>query len=321
MKGTDEIRSIINERIKNLKYPNFPESLYQPIEYIMNLPSKRMRPVLLLMAHQLFDENIEEGISPALAIEFFHNFTLLHDDIMDNAPIRRGSATVHEKWNNNIAILSGDVMMIYAYQLISKLNSRYLKDVIDIFNKSSIEVCEGQQMDMNFETEGNITLVDYMKMIKYKTAVLLAVSLKIGGITGGANADEQNHLYDFGINLGMAFQLKDDLLDVFGVKEKFGKQVGGDILANKKTFLYLKSLQLADTKTKLRLQDLYKNNNNPALKINSVTEIFESLDIQKYTNDMINSYHIKAMKHLNEIDSFRKEPLVLLCKTMMERNN
>ncbi len=321
MKGIDEIRSIINVRIKNLKYPNFPESLYQPVEYIMNLPSKRMRPVLLLMAHQLFDENIDEGISPALAIEFFHNFTLLHDDIMDNAPIRRGSATVHEKWNNNIAILSGDVMMIYAYKLISELNSKYLKDVIDIFNKSSIEVCEGQQMDMNFETQVDITLVDYMKMIKYKTAILLAVSLKIGGITGGANIYQQNHLYNFGINLGMAFQLKDDLLDVFGIKEKFGKQLGGDILANKKTFLYLKSLQLADTKTKLLLQDLYKNNNNPILKINLVTDIFESLDIQKHTNDMINSYHIKAMKHLNEIDSFRKEPLVLLCKKMMERNN
>ena len=321
MKEITEIRHIIDEKIKDLKFSNSPESLYQPIQYIMNLPSKRIRPVLLLMAHQLFDENIQEGILPAMAIEFFHNFTLLHDDIMDNAPLRRGSATVHEKWNNNIAILSGDVMMIYAYQLISKLDSRYLKNVIDVFNKAAIKVCEGQQLDMNFETQENITLVDYMKMIKYKTAVLLAVSLKIGSITGGANEDQQNHLYDFGINMGMAFQLKDDLLDIFGSKEKFGKQVGGDILASKKTFLYLKSLQLADDKTKLRLQDLYKNEANPILKINSVTEIFKSLNIQKHTNDMMNAYYIKAMKHLNEIDSEQKDPLVLFCNKLMDRIN
>ena len=211
-----------------------------------------MRPILLLMAHQLFDENIEKAIFPALGIEIFHNFTLLHDDIMDNAPIRRGKQCVHEKWNKNIAILSGDVMMIKTYQLMLRVDSDILKDVLDVFSKAAIDVCEGQQSDMDFESQKEVTLQEYLKMIENKTAVLLAASLQIGGITANASKENQNHLYHFGLNMGIAFQLKDDLLDAFGNPDEFGKQIGGDIIANKKTFLYLKALQLANDKQKER---------------------------------------------------------------------
>ena len=254
MKNLEELGKIIEKEINNLPYPNTPALLYDPIQYIMGMKGKRIRPLLVLIAYQLFDNKVEKALSSAIAIEMFHNFTLLHDDIMDNAPIRRGNLTVHEKWDNNAAILSGDVMMIKAYQLITKNNSNNLHDILDLFSKTAIEVCEGQQLDMNFETQKNVTLGEYMKMIEYKTAVLLAASLKIGAITAGASKEDQDHLYKFGINIGLAFQLRDDLLDIFGSSEDFGKQIGGDILANKKTFLYLKSIQLADSSTKRVLQ-------------------------------------------------------------------
>ena len=319
MKDLKEIHSIIDNKISELNYPKSPHFLYHPIEYIMSLPAKRMRPLLVLIAHQLFDKNLEKALDPAIGIELFHNFTLLHDDIMDKAPLRRGSQTVHEKWNSNIAILSGDVMMIQAYQLIARVESNYLKDVIEAFSKSAIQVCEGQQLDMNFETQQNIALTDYMKMIEYKTAVLLAVSMQIGAIISGAKKEDQNHLYDFGINMGIAFQLKDDLLDIFGDTDNFGKQLGGDIFANKKTFLYLKALQLADDPIKKNLQDLYKINDNDISKINTVKHIFKKLEVQKHTINMMKSYYIKAMKHLDVIESDTKEPLILLCDKLMNR--
>jgi len=319
VKDLKELGAIIEKEIGNLTYPKAPELLYDPIEYIMGLQGKRMRPLLVLMAHQLFDENLEKALPPAIAIELFHNFTLLHDDIMDNAPLRRGNPTVHEKWNSNVAILSGDTMMIQSYQLMAKVDSNSLKDVIDVFSKAALEVCEGQQLDMDFETQDKVELVDYMKMIEYKTAVLLAASLKIGAIISGGNKEQQNHLYQFGLNMGIAFQLKDDLLDAFGNHKDFGKQVGGDILSNKKTFLYLKALQLADDSTKMKLQDYYTNSNNSERKVNVVKDIFKNLNIQKHTIDMMKAYYTKAMKHLDAIDSDNKAPLILFSEKLMER--
>lgn len=319
MKDLAELGEIIEKEIGDLNYPKSPELLYDPIQYIMGLQAKRMRPLLVLIAHQLFDENVEKSLSSSIAIELFHNFTLLHDDIMDNAPIRRGNPTVHEKWNSNVAILSGDVMMIKAYQLLAKVDPNSLKEVLDVFSKAAIEVCEGQRWDMDFETQDNVNLVEYMRMIEYKTAVLLAASLQIGAIIAGASKEEQTHLYNFGINMGIAFQLKDDLLDVFGSPESFGKKVGGDILANKKTFLYLKALQLADHSTKGKLQVYYTNNDNSEFKVNAVKDIFENLNIQKHTIDMMKAYYTKAMKYLGAIDSNNKEPLILFSEKLMQR--
>ena len=259
MKDLSQIAEIIEAEINNTSYLKDPENLYSPIEYTMEFGGKRIRPILLLISYQLFNDNIERAFSPAKAIEIFHNFTLLHDDIMDKAPLRRGKITVHKKWNNNIAILSGDVMMIHAYKLLTQVESKYLKTILNIFNKAAIEVCEGQQWDMDFESTDDVLLIDYMKMIEFKTAVLLAASLKIGAVLADANDKDQNHLYEFGLNMGIAFQLKDDLLDVFGTSKLFGKKIGGDILANKKTFLYLKALQISDISTKLKLKKLYSS--------------------------------------------------------------
>lgn len=319
MKESKELALIIEQEIGNLGYPDSPALLYNPIEYIMGLGGKRIRPLLLLMSYQLFNEDIREAIPAAIGIELFHNFTLLHDDIMDNAPIRRGNKTVHEKWDTNTAILSGDVMMIQAYQLIAKSENSVLQEVMDIFSKAAVTVCEGQQLDMNFETQSDVCLKDYMIMIEYKTAVLLAASLKIGAAIAGANEEEQNHLYEFGINMGIAFQLKDDLLDVFGAVDAFGKRLGGDILANKKTFLYLKSLQIADDITKSKLDFHYSNNDKSESKIKAVKDIFEDLEIQKHTINMMRSFYTKAMKHLDAIDSINKTPLVLFSNQLMER--
>ena len=319
MQTLSQLSVIIEGELGKIAYPNTPQKLYQPIDYVMGLGGKRMRPILLLMAHQLFDENIEKAISPALGIEIFHNFTLLHDDIMDNAPIRRGKQTVHEKWNKNVAILSGDVMMIQTYQLMLKVDSDILKEVLDIFSKAATEVCEGQQWDMDFETQKNVQLTDYMKMIENKTAVLLAASLQIGGITANASKENQNNLYHFGLNMGIAFQLKDDLLDAFGNPDEFGKQIGGDIIANKKTFLYLKALQLANDKQKESLVNYFKTQEETKQKVIGVKSIFTDLDIPKHTVDMMKAYYTKAMRHLDAIDSDKKEPLLIFSKKLIDR--
>lgn len=319
MKDLASLLEIIENGIENLDYPDNPDLLYNPIRYIMGVPGKRIRPLLVLMAHQLFDENLEKAISSAIAIEHFHNFTLLHDDIMDNAPLRRGRPTVHEKWNNNIAILSGDVMMIQAYQLLLEVDHKNLRQVLEVFSKTAIKVCEGQQLDIDFETQKNVSLTDYIKMIEFKTAVLIAASLEIGAIIAESSLQEQNHLYEFGINIGIAFQLKDDLLDVFGSTNVFGKQVGGDILSNKKTFLYLKALQLADNSTKEKLISYYLNEDNSKLKVDSVKDIFNKLNIYQHTVDMMKAYYVKAMKHLDVIDSKNKAPLIEFSQKLMQR--
>ncbi|MDC1069143.1 polyprenyl synthetase family protein [Flavobacteriales bacterium] len=320
MKDLSQIAEIIEAEINNISYLKDPENLYSPIEYTMELGGKRIRPILLLISYQLFNDNFERAFSPAKAIELFHNFTLLHDDIMDKAPLRRGKITVHKKWNNNIAILSGDVMMIHAYQLLAQVESKYLKSILNIFNKAAIEVCEGQQWDMDFESKDDVPLIDYMQMIEFKTAVLLAASLKIGAVLADAKKKDQNHLYEFGLNMGIAFQLKDDLLDVFGTSKLFGKKIGGDILANKKTFLYLKALQISDLSTKLKLKKLYISENENDTKVEKVKKIFVDLNIKKHTLDLMKSYYIKAMKHLDAIDSDKKSPLIDFADKLMHRD-
>jgi geranylgeranyl diphosphate synthase type II len=320
VKDLSQIAEIIEAEINNISYLKDPENLYSPIEYTMELGGKRIRPILLLISYQLFNDNFERAFSPAKAIELFHNFTLLHDDIMDKAPLRRGKITVHKKWNNNIAILSGDVMMIHAYQLLAQVESKYLKSILNIFNKAAIEVCEGQQWDMDFESKDDVPLIDYMQMIEFKTAVLLAASLKIGAVLADAKKKDQNHLYEFGLNMGIAFQLKDDLLDVFGTSKLFGKKIGGDILANKKTFLYLKALQISDLSTKLKLKKLYISKNENDTKVEKVKKIFVDLNIKKHTLDLMKSYYIKAMKHLDAIDSDKKSPLIDFADKLMHRD-
>jgi geranylgeranyl diphosphate synthase type II len=320
MKNIQELGSIIEQEIQAISYPTNPNLLYDPISYIMGLKGKRMRPILLLMAHQLFDENLETAISPALAIEVFHNFTLLHDDIMDNAPLRRGNSTVHEKWNSNVAILSGDTMMIQSYQLFAKVAECSVKQVLEVFSKAAIEVCEGQQWDMDFETQDDVEIADYLKMIEYKTAVLLAASLKIGAITANASVEDQNNLYEFGKNIGIAFQLKDDLLDAFGNPETFGKQVGGDILACKKTYLYLKALEVANVSQLEKLTDVYLDDHYPEEeKIENVKSLFEQMEIPMHTKNLMLAYQTKAMKHLESISSENKAPLIAFSNKLMNR--
>ena len=319
MKSISDLQEIIEQELSNINIPKIPENLYKPIDYVIGLGGKRIRPILVLMAHQLFDRNIEKGLSPALAVEIFHNFTLLHDDIMDNAPLRRGNPTVHEKWNNNVAILSGDTMIVKSYQLMTNVDSSIVKEVLNLFSQTAIKVCEGQQWDMDFEMQKNVNLVEYMKMIEYKTAVLMAASLQIGAITAGASNKDQAHIYEFGLNMGIAFQLKDDLLDVFGNPEAFGKQVGGDIMANKKTFLYLKALQLADDSKKEKLQFYYMNNDKSKSKVNSVKSIFTKLHIQSHTIDLMKVHYTKAIEHLDAIRSENKAPLIGFADKLMER--
>lgn len=318
MRSFSELHEIIENELADLYYPSTPKNLYDPIKYVLNIGGKRIRPILMLLSHQLFSEDIEKSLKAALGIEVFHNFTLLHDDIMDKAPLRRGLQTVHEKWDNNTSILSGDTMLVNSFDLISQVEHNHIRKILEVFNKSAIEVCKGQQWDMDFEKREDVTLSEYLKMIEYKTSVLLAASLQIGGINGGASAEQQVHLYEFGKNIGIAFQLKDDLLDAFGNPEKFGKKVGGDILVNKKTFLYLKAIQLANEFQKKQLIQLFSGLNNEN-KVDEVKSIFSDLNIQKHTLDLIKAYYIKAMKHLDAINSDKKEPLFNFAEKIKER--
>ena len=318
MRSFPELHDIIEKELADLSYPSNSKDLYDPIKYVLNIGGKRIRPILMLLSHQLFSDDIEKSIKAALGIEVFHNFTLIHDDIMDEAPLRRGLQTVHEKWDNNTAILSGDTMLVQAFDLISQVENKNLRKILEVFNKASTEVCEGQQWDMNFEEREDVTLSEYLKMIEYKTSVLLATSLQIGGINAGASAEQQNHLYEFGKNIGIAFQLKDDLLDVFGNPETFGKQVGGDIIANKKTFLYLKALQLANESQRKQLIQLFSEVENEN-KVDEVKSIFSDLNIQKHTVDLIKAYYTKSMKHLDSINSNKKEPLFKFTERIKER--
>lgn len=303
MKTTEELRTILEQELLSLKYPTEPADLYAPIEYILSLGGKRMRPILLLLAQQMYSsDTTKEAIMPAIALEVFHNFTLLHDDIMDQAPVRRGQITVHNKWNQNVAILSGDAMLIQSYQYLCHLPHDKLVECLNVFNTMALQVCEGQQYDMDFEIQAEVDLSSYLKMIEYKTAVLLGAALKMGAIIGGASKKDTEQLYEFGRNIGIAFQIKDDLLDVFGDTNKFGKQLGGDIIANKKTCLYLKAISLSDGEKKMDLVNLYSSETiNPTEKVENVKHLYETLEIEQHINELINEFYDKAMLHLNTI--------------------
>lgn len=301
-----------------------PGELYDPVSYILSLGGKRLRPVLLLLACDLFNIDLKKAIYPAIGIEVFHNFTLLHDDIMDNAPIRRGKQTVHKKWNPNIAILSGDTMFALAYQYISEVPVPYLKKALDVFTKTAIEVCEGQQFDMNFENQNNVSIDDYKKMIRLKTAVLIAASLKIGGLIGEASDKDCQNLYRFGEHMGIAFQLMDDLLDVYANKEEFGKTTGGDIVSGKKTFLYLKALELSDIKSKQELLETYNNKTLAEReKVAKVKSIFDGLNIKEITLNEINKYSERSIYFLDLVnaDKEKKDVLAGFTKKLMNRTN
>ena len=313
---------IIDEEIQKRPFNKEPQQLYQPLNYTLGLGGKRIRPALLLLANDLFGGKQALAIDAAIAIEIFHNFTLIHDDIMDNAPIRRGHPTVFKKWNVNTAILSGDVMLVESYKLISTCESVVLPEVLKTFNKMAAEVCEGQQYDMNFETQQNITIDDYLKMIELKTAVLLGASLRIGALIAKASVTDVNHIYAFGQNIGIAFQLMDDLLDVYGNPEKFGKQVGGDIISNKKTYLLLKAKELAKNELKKELEFCLSSKTlSPENKVNRVKAIYSQLKIKELTMNEMNHFYNTAIAHLDSIEVPNEKKLVFeqFAKGLMQR--
>lgn len=314
-----QLHKILEEAIPQIVYPNSPKDLYEPIKYIMSLGGKRIRPVMVLMATELFTTDVNRALDVALAIETFHNFTLVHDDIMDNAPLRRGQQTVHEKWGVNNAILSGDVMMVESNKHLSKVDINVLKPVLDTFNATAQGVCEGQQLDMEFEQRRDVSIAEYIEMIRLKTAVLLGGAMKLGAIVGGANEAAADLLYKFGENLGVAFQLQDDILDVYGNPEKFGKQIGGDIIANKKTFLHLKALALAHGDEGLCLTD---SSLSQTEKIATVTALYNKHQIQELANIEMEKYLAVANKALADlpVEEGKKSQLTSLVKQILERD-
>jgi len=300
-----------------------PSGLYEPVDYIMNMKGKQIRPVLLLMAHNLYRDSVEKVLAPAYAIELFHSFSLLHDDVMDQAEVRRGQPAVHVKYDTNTAILSGDVMLIYVYKFISEsVPIEYLPEVLQIFNKVAIEVCEGQQMDMDFENRDNVSISEYIQMIGLKTAVLLAGALQIGALTAGASKEDAANLYNFGKNIGLAFQIQDDLLDTFGDQATFGKKIGGDIVQNKKTYLYLKARELAKGEDLKMLNTYYDGSvQEESVKIPAVTKLFKTLAVDKYASVLKEEYQKKAFEFLEAVScsTKRKEPLTTLANRLMGR--
>jgi geranylgeranyl diphosphate synthase type II len=300
-------------------FPSAPSTLYEPASYFLTIGGKRIRPVLCLMANELFDEIRSDTYDLAVAIELFHNFTLIHDDIMDKAPLRRGMQTVHEKYSEATALLAGDVMLVTAYEYINKVKADNLHKIFHLFNKTSRQVCEGQQLDMDYERQSHVSLADYITMIELKTSVLLAGSLKLGAIMGGAGKGNQEHLYEFGRNLGIAFQIQDDYLDAFGDPQKFGKQVGGDIMSNKKTFLMIKAMEVANDRQAKELLDLMKAND--VAKVDKVLNIFRECGVDVWAMQQKEEYLAFAFRHLDDIAvlSARKEPLKQLAQSLMQR--
>ncbi|SNY95234.1 polyprenyl synthetase family protein [Flagellimonas pacifica] len=289
-----------------------PKNLYDPINYILGLGGKRLRPVLTLMTSDLFGGNYSDAMDAALAVEMFHNFSLVHDDIMDDAPLRRGKTTVHEKWDINTGILSGDAMLINSYQFLESYPSDTFKKLTSLFSQTAIEVCEGQQYDVDFESRDDVTIQEYLKMIEYKTAVLVATAMKMGAIIAEASEEDTRAIYDFGKNLGIAFQLQDDYLDAFGDPKTFGKQVGGDIIENKKTFLYLKSLELAEKGKKEGLIHLYSiKPEDSEIKVNTVKSIFVNSGAVEEAKTEIESYTQKAFHALSTINMPEQNKLML----------
>ena len=317
-----QYQEFISDYLQSQYETKEPRNLYEPIHYILKLGGKRMRPVLTLMSAEVFDADYKLALPAALAVEVFHNFSLVHDDIMDAAPLRRGNETVHEKWDTNTAILSGDAMLILAYQYFEKYDTDIFRDLAKLFSKTAIEVCEGQQMDVDFEVRSDVTISEYLKMIEYKTAVLVAAAMKMGALVAQTSKENADLIYDFGLNLGLAFQLQDDYLDCFGNPKTFGKQVGGDIIENKKTYLYLKAIEYSSDLEKeqlLHLFSIHPDNSNE--KIELVKQIFNQTGASKATQQAIQDYTLKAFDTLQKIgiDNEKKEKLQSFGENLMGR--
>ena len=303
MYSIDQLREIVNAELQKQEYVEQPYSLFEPIQYILEDGGKRLRPVLALMAYNLYRDDIEKALKSAIGIEIFHNYTLLHDDVMDDAELRRGRLSVHKKWNSNVAILSGDAAAITAYKYVETCEDRYLRQVIDGFNQVAMDVCKGQQYDMEFETRNDVTEEEYLHMIYLKTSVLIAGSMRHGALIAGAPEHEYKALYDFGGYLGLVFQLQDDYLDVYGNTEEFGKKIGGDILCNKKTYLLIKALELAGESDRALLQEwLVKKNFDPQEKIQAVTEIYNRAGVKEAVMKVVDDYMEKSRLALEKID-------------------
>lgn len=312
MTRVDKIQELINDFIDNQNFMGNPSELYAPIEYILRQGGKRMRPTLCLLACELFGGNIDDCMIPAVSAEIFHNFTLVHDDIMDQAPLRRGMETVYHKWNSDIALLSGDTMLIKAFQYVLGTKKDYSYEVFAELCKVALEVCEGQQYDLNFETQDNVTLDAYLEMIRLKTAVLLGSVLKIGAIVAGADAKNQKAIYDFGINLGLAFQLQDDILDCYSDVNVFGKMTGGDISDNKKTYLYLKALETASEDDRNTLRQLFKMpKGRDEKKIKTVIDIYNKYDIKGIVSEIMAEYYERSLQNLDSIDVSEEKKSIL----------
>lgn len=312
---------LVEQELGQLNLPNDPPGLYEPLRYFLQIGGKRIRPVLTLMAAQLYGDP-KNALSQALAIELFHNFTLIHDDIMDNAPLRRGVKTVHEKWDNNTAILSGDVLMIAAYRKLIQGAGDKLSPILELFNQTAVEVCEGQQRDMDFEQRIDVSAAEYIEMIRLKTSVLLGTALKLGAMINNAPASDAENLYEFGVHVGIAFQIQDDILDLYADPEKFGKQVGGDIIANKKTILYLTAIGNA-SKDQLQVLKNIHADANPKQKVEKAKQLFDHLKVREQCEDLLHEHLGKAMFHLEEvaIDDADKQMLRELAIYLVNREN
>ena len=318
-----EYREVFVDYLSSFSVDKEPLNLYNPVSYILNLKGKRLRPILTLMTSDIFSDNYKSGLDAALAVEVFHNFSLVHDDIMDDAPVRRGEITVHEKWDINTGILSGDAMLIMAYQLFENYEPLIFRQLAQLFSKTALEVCEGQQYDVDFETRDDVMLPEYLKMIEYKTAVLVAAALKMGAIVAGASEKSQEQMYAFGLNLGIAFQLQDDYLDVFGDPKTFGKQVGGDIIENKKTYLYLKAMSSGSEMMTKELEHLYSiQPKESETKVNAVRSIFEKTKADEATRVAIADYTAKAFQVLDniELENDKKDLLQKFGENLMNRS-
>jgi geranylgeranyl diphosphate synthase type II len=321
MHSFEELAIAFKNKFEVKHFPSEPQSLYASCDYFLSIGGKRIRPALCLMGNELFDEINPDTWHVATAIELFHNFTLMHDDIMDAAPLRRGMQTVHTKYGNNTALLGGDVMLVVAYDYLNKISNTYLHKVITLFNRTAREVCEGQQMDMDFEKMNAVSPDAYIKMIELKTSVLLAASLQLGAILGGSSEGNRQHIYEFGKNLGIAFQVQDDYLDAFGDPEKFGKDVGGDIRQNKKTFLLIHALEAANGEQRNDLLQLMKE--NPPDKVERVLEIFKACNVDDWAWQLKQQYLDKALEHLDAIAvvSSRKKSLLELANFLIQREH
>ncbi|HEX8563745.1 MAG TPA: polyprenyl synthetase family protein [Flavobacterium sp.] len=322
MHPISKYRELFLDYLESQQIMKEPRNLYEPITYIIGLGGKRMRPVLTLMTAETFDADYTKALPAAMAVEIFHNFSLVHDDIMDDAPLRRGNETVHEKWNLNTGILSGDAMLILAYRYFEQYEPEVFRDLAKLFSKTAIEVCEGQQWDVDFETRDDVSVADYLKMIEYKTAVLVAAAMKMGAIIAETSSENCTAIYEFGLNLGIAFQLQDDYLDAFGNPQTFGKQVGGDIIENKKTYLYLKAVEFGTRGETEQLLHLYSiNPKDNSEKIRAVKAIFEATGASEATLDAIKSYTMKAFDTLSTIGISDQKKIMLreFGEKLMER--